>query len=367
MASRSETKWMHRALLLAAQKGRWASPNPRVGAVLVKNGRVIGEGAHEFFGHAHAEINALRQAGARARGATLYVTLEPCAHEGKTPPCVDAVIAAGVKKVAAAMRDPNALVRGRGFARLKKAGILVQSGLLEKEARALNPDFIFSSLHGRPRILLKAAVSLDGKLATAMGRSKWITGSAARRKNHEFRSRADAVLIGSGTALKDRPRLTVRRAGFQRLDGWPRKVLLDSRLRVPASAALFRGPQAVLVFCSWKAPASAAKRLERAGARVFRVSSRDRQLSLKQVLRHLQREGIRSLMVEGGAQVHGAFLDQKLADEVALFMAPKLFGGPAPGWIGGRGFQDPNRTPRLVQTRVESLGEDYLLTGKVRY
>ena len=363
----SETKWMKRALFLAAQKGRFASPNPRVGAVLVKGGKIVGEGAHERFGHAHAEINALKRAGSRAKGATLYVTLEPHAHQGKTPPCTDAIIAAGVHEVIAAMKDPNPLVSGRGFARLKEAGILVRKGLLEKEARELNADFIFSLTHERPKVLLKVAASLDGKLATATGRSKWITGEKARRKNHELRSRVDAILIGSGTALKDKPRLTVRLDGHGRSDGWPLKVLLDSRLRVSPKSPLFEVPQKTLVFCSSRATAAAERGLNRQGVLVFRVSARENRLSLREVLGRLHQQGVRSLMVEGGAGVHGSFIDQRLADEVALFLSPKLFGGAAPGWIGGRGFSDPNHSPRLTQTRVEPLGEDYLITGKVRY
>jgi diaminohydroxyphosphoribosylaminopyrimidine deaminase/5-amino-6-(5-phosphoribosylamino)uracil reductase len=335
--------------------------------VLVKNGRIVGEGAHEIYGSAHAEVNALKQAGAKAKGATLYVTLEPCNHQAKTPPCVDAVIAAGIKKVVAAMKDPNPLVNGRGFARLKKAGIPARSGLLEKEARVLNGNFIFSVTHGRPKVLLKAAITLDGKLATVAGRSKWITGEAARLKNHELRSRVDAVLIGSGTALKDKPRLTVRLSGHGRADGWPLKVLLDSRLRVSPKSPLFEGPQKTLVFCSSRAGVAAEKKLVRLGVLVFRVSAPGNRLSLKDVLRRLHQQGVRLLMVEGGAGVHGSFIDQRLADEVALFLAPKFFGGAAPGWIGGKGFSDPNRSPRLVETRVEPLGGDYLITGKVRY
>ncbi len=363
----SETKWMKRALWLAAQKGRFASPNPKVGAVFVKNGKIIGEGAHEVFGKAHAEINALAKAGARAKGATLYVTLEPCAHHGKTPPCADALIAVGVKKVVAAMKDPNPLVRGRGFAKLRKAGLLVRVGLLEKEAAQLNHDFIFSAAKGRPWVLLKAAVSLDGKLSTAAGRSKWITGEAARLKNHEMRAQVDAILVGSRTALKDRPRLTVRLKGHGRVDGWPRKVLLDSSLKVSPRAPLFQGPQKTIVFCGPQAPLAAERALLKRGVMVFRVGSARNRLSLKEVLGRLQKEGVRSLMVEGGAAVHGSFLDLKLADEVALFIAPKIFGGASTAWAGGRGFPDPNHSPRLKETRLERLGGDYLLTGKVQY
>src|SRR6185295_5506100 len=181
-----------------------------VGAVLVKNGRVVGEGAHRQYGKAHAEIGAIRQAGSKARGATLYVTLEPCNHYGKTPPCVAAILRAGIQKVVAAMKDPNPLVGGKGFRRLRKAGVIVKSGVLEKEARHLNDPFLLSLARKRPLVILKAALSLDGKIATVSGRSKWITGEKARRETHELRAEADAILVGSGTALKDNPSLTVR-------------------------------------------------------------------------------------------------------------------------------------------------------------
>ncbi|HVM33416.1 MAG TPA: bifunctional diaminohydroxyphosphoribosylaminopyrimidine deaminase/5-amino-6-(5-phosphoribosylamino)uracil reductase RibD [bacterium] len=367
MAAKNEIQYMRRALELAAQRGRWVSPNPKVGAVLVKNGKIVGEGAHEVFGRAHAEINALKDAGARAKGATLYVTLEPCSHYGKTPPCAEAIIAAGVAKVVAATRDPNPLVRGRGFAMLKKAGLRVESGLLRDEAEALNPAFFFSQTQGRPWVLLKAAVSLDGKLATASGRSKWVTGEKARLKNHELRSRVDAILIGSRTALRDKPRLSVRLRGWNREDGWPLKVLLDSHLRVSPRSPLFRGGQRAVVFCSKAASPKAEQALRRAGAKVLRVGRRGRGLQLKEVLARLQQEGVRSLMVEGGAALHGSFLDQKLADGVALFIAPKFFGGDSLAWLGGKGFPDPNQAPRLEGAAWEPLGDDWFLTGKVRY
>jgi diaminohydroxyphosphoribosylaminopyrimidine deaminase/5-amino-6-(5-phosphoribosylamino)uracil reductase len=361
----SDLIYMKRALVLAETKGRDAHPNPRVGAVLVRDGRVVGEGAHEHYGRPHAEINALRQAGSRAKGATLYVTLEPCSHQGKTPPCADTLIRAGIVRVVAAMEDPFPLVRGSGFKKLRRAGIRVDKGLLQKEARLLNESFIFSIAQGRPKVILKAAISLDGKIATVSGKSKWITGEKARQRAHELRAQADALLVGSGTALADNPQLTVRLAGHQRPDGWPKRVLLDSRLRVKPGAFLFKGDQPTLVFCSRKASLDKRKALQRKGILVFPVPTVGKMLSLKAVLKELYQEGVRVLMVEGGGQVHGSFLDQGLADEAALFISPKIFGGVAPSWVGGHGFSNPHQTPFLRDNRVEKIGEDFLLTGKV--
>jgi diaminohydroxyphosphoribosylaminopyrimidine deaminase/5-amino-6-(5-phosphoribosylamino)uracil reductase len=361
----SDLKYMKRALVLAEKGGRDAHPNPRVGAVLVRGGKVVGEGAHERYGQPHAEINALRQAGSRAKGATLYVTLEPCSHQGKTPPCADTLIRAGIVRVVAAMEDPFPLVRGSGFKKLRRAGIRVEKGLLQKEAQALNESFIFSVTQGRPKVILKAAMSLDGKIATISGKSQWITGEKSRKRAHELRAQADALLVGSGTALADNPQLTVRLPGHQRRDGWPKRVLLDTRLRVMPSAFLFKGDQQTLVFCSRKAALNKRKTLQKKGILVFPVPAMGKMLSLKAVLKELYQEGVRVLMVEGGGQVHGSFLDQGLADEAVLFISPKIFGGSAPSWAGGRGFSNPHQTPFLRDTRVEKIGEDYLLTGKV--
>ena len=364
MSSPDDLKFMRRALFLAQARGRTVSPNPKVGAVLVKNGRIVGEGGHSQYGGPHAEILALRQAGSKAKGATLYVTLEPCSHHGKTPPCVEAVLRAGVKKVIAAMKDPFPLVRGRGFQILRKAGVRVQSGVLEKESRGINQAFIFSVTHGRPWVLLKAAMSLDGKMATVSGRSRWITGPAARRKAHELRAQSDAILVGSGTALKDNPSLTVRLPGFKRKDGWPLRVVLDSRLRISPRANLFKGATKTIVFTSSKASKAKERVLARRGAAVFRVPSKGKMLSLKAVLKVLHSLQVRTLFVEGGGEVHASFLRGKLADEAALFIAPKVLGGPGPTWVRGAGIENPNLAPYLKGVQVERVGDDFLLTGK---
>jgi len=357
---------MKRALWLAQARGQLVSPNPKVGAVLVKNGKIVGEGAHERFGGPHAEVMALQKAGQKAKGATLYVTLEPCSHYGKTPPCVNAVIEAGIVKVVAAMKDPFPLVAGRGFALLKKAGILVQNGLLEAEARKLNETFLFSVAHQRPKVILKAAMTLDGKIATVSGKSRWITGPPALRKVHELRASVDAILVGSRTALLDNPSLTVRLPGYHRKDGWPLRVLLDSKLQVQSSTAIFQGSPRTIVFTSPKASIVREKVLTRSGVQVFRVPLKEKVLSLEAVLKVLHSLSVRSLLVEGGAEVHASFIRRKLADELSLFMAPKLFGGPAPGWVGGAGVGSPDKAWKVWHTAIEKLGEDYLFTARLR-
>jgi diaminohydroxyphosphoribosylaminopyrimidine deaminase / 5-amino-6-(5-phosphoribosylamino)uracil reductase len=365
MPSKAELKFMRRALFLARSRGRYASPNPKMGAVLAKGGRIVGEGGHSRYGGPHAEIIALRQAGEKARGAALYVTLEPCSHHGKTPPCVEAVIRAGVRKVVAAMKDPFPLVRGRGFQKLRQAGIAVEMGLLEEEARQLNEAFLFAVTHGRPRVLLKAAMSLDGKIASVSGQSRWITGIPARQRAHVLRAQSDAILVGSRTALKDNPSLTVRLPGYPRKDGWPLRVVLDTQLRVSPRSNLFQGKAKTVLFTAPSASREKERALARRGAAVFRVPLRGKMLSLKAVLRVLHSLQVRSLLVEGGGEVHASFLKEKLADEVALFISPKILGGPGPSWAGGEGIENPNRAPYLRDIRVEKIGSDFLMTGRV--
>ena len=356
---------MRRALFLAQARGRETSPNPKVGAVLVKAGRIIGEGGHSRYGGPHAEIIALRKAGEKARGATLYVTLEPCNHYGKTPPCTEAILRAGIGKVVAAMQDPFPRVKGKGFRKLRQAGIKVQTGVLEREARRMNEVFIFAMTHSRPKVVLKAALSLDGKIATVTGRSRWITGPQARRKTHELRAGCDAILVGSGTALKDNPALTVRLPGYRREDGWPLRVVLDSKLRISPRSNLLKGKAKTVVFTSRGASRGKEKTLVRRGAAVFRVPLRGKMLSLKAVLKVLHSLQVRSLLVEGGGEVSASFLKERLADKVVLFLSPKILGGRGPSWVGGDGIENPNLAPYLKDVRLEKVGPDFMLTGKI--
>jgi diaminohydroxyphosphoribosylaminopyrimidine deaminase/5-amino-6-(5-phosphoribosylamino)uracil reductase len=316
---------MKRALVLAARGAGETNPNPLVGCVVVRAGRVVGEGWHERAGGPHAEVVALRRAGARARGATLYVNLEPCSHSGKrTPPCAPLLVAAGLRRVVAAMRDPNPAVNGRGLAQLRRAGVAVEAGLFEAEARRLNERFVVAQEERRPFVLLKAALTLDGCIATASGASKWITSPAQRRAARGLRRLHDAVLVGIGTALADDPGLlpTPRtRRPFTR-------VVLDSRLRLPPGSRLVRTARRwPVVVVGLRGHESARRRLERRGVTVLVGPGRGGRVSLPRALRLLFDQGIRSLMVEGGSEVLGSFLAARLFDQVALFRAPLLLGG----------------------------------------
>lgn len=316
---------MRRALALAARGLGETNPNPVVGCVVVKGGRAVGEGFHARAGGPHAEVVALRRAGARARGATLYVTLEPCAHFGRTPPCAPLVRDAGVRRVVTTYRDPNPLVRGRGLALLHRAGIAITTGVLEDQAALLNERFLVSAREGRPFVLLKVALTLDGRMATARGHSKWITSPAQRAQARWLRRLHDGVLVGIGTVLADDPLLLPSprpRRSFAR-------IVLDSRLRLPATSRLARsaGPQAPVLVLTTSRDPGRRRRLERRGVEVEVVPGGGGRVSLKRALRILWARGARSLMVEGGSEVLGSFLAARLFDQVGLFRAPLLLGG----------------------------------------
>ena len=301
--------YMRRALRLAAKAMGQTSPNPLVGAVLVKAGRIIAEGCHRQAGAAHAEVEALRQAGARARGATLYVTLEPCNHHGRTPPCCDAIIAAGISRVVTATRDPNPLTNERGLARLRRAGLRVVNGVLEDEAQALIEPFRKAMVTGMPLVIAKIGQSLDGKIATRRGESRWITSSAARRLAHQWRSRVDALLVGINTVRRDDPLLTAR-VGVRR-PGRPIKVILDSRLRIPLSAQCLSSESPALTLVATTNHADAKKRsaLARCGAEVLTLPARQGRVPLRPLCRLLARRGIHSVLIEGGGEVLAGVLN----------------------------------------------------------
>jgi diaminohydroxyphosphoribosylaminopyrimidine deaminase/5-amino-6-(5-phosphoribosylamino)uracil reductase len=356
---------MRRALELAERGRGLTSPNPMVGAVIARDGAVLAEGFHRRAGEDHAEIEALAAAGERARGATLYVTLEPCAHFGRTPPCAPRVVAAGVRRVVAAVVDPDPRVAGQGLGLLREGGVEVTLGVLQREAERQNRAFLTSVRLGRPHVILKAAMTLDGKVADRHGASQWITGEAARAEAHRLRSEVDAILVGVGTVLADDPALTVRRE-----PPWPRepyRVVLDSRGRTPAEGRILRGPTAArtLVVVSADAPADPVDRLERAGATVLRVACRGGRLDLEAVLRELHRREVRALLVEGGPEVHGAFLEAGLVDRVAIFLAPLLLGGrAAPSAVGGGG-RALREALALDDLSVRALGPDLLVEADV--
>jgi diaminohydroxyphosphoribosylaminopyrimidine deaminase/5-amino-6-(5-phosphoribosylamino)uracil reductase len=357
--------FMRRALELADHGRGLTSPNPLVGAVLVREGIVVGEGFHRRAGGPHAEVEALAAAGERARGATLFVTLEPCAHWGRTPPCADQVVASGVARVVAAQADPNPLVAGRGLSILREARVQVEVGLLAGEARQQNRAFLTAMRHGRPHVTLKVAMTLDGKIADGQGASRWITGDRARLEAHRLRSEADAILVGIGTVLADDPELTVR---LER--PWPRepyRVVLDSRARTPLGARMLRTAtrDRTLVMVGESAPQGAVDLLARSGAAVVSGPASNGRLDLGAVLAELHRREVRALLVEGGAAVHGAFLDAGLVDRVAVFLAPMLLGGrDAPSAVGGRGLPLA-QAARVGALSVRALGADLLIEGDV--
>jgi diaminohydroxyphosphoribosylaminopyrimidine deaminase/5-amino-6-(5-phosphoribosylamino)uracil reductase len=361
-AAGADRRHLAMALDLARRAAGRTAPNPMVGAVLVRRGRVVGRGWHRRAGAPHAEIVALQEAGRHARGATLYINLEPCCHFGRTPPCVDALVAAGVTGVVASLRDPDPRVRGRGFRALRSAGVRVRVGTLRREAEALNEPYLRAVRTGLPFVTLKAGMSVDGRIATREGRSRWITSGPARAEARRLRARHDAVLVGVNTLLADDPRLTAAGGGPP-----PARVVLDARLRTPASCRLLRtaGGPVVLVTLPDASPAR-RRRLERAGALVVEAPGRDGRVSLRATLRALARRGVRSVLVEGGSEVLGGALDEGIGDAVALYVAPRILGGrqalPA---FGGRGAGRLAEAPGLRDVRVRPVGRDWVIEARL--
>ena len=345
---------MARALQLAARGRFTTSPNPRVGCVIVRGGRVVGEGWHARAGTPHAEIHALKAAGDAARGATVYVTLEPCSHHGRTPPCAEALIQAGVARVVAAMNDPNPLVAGGGIAMLTLAGIQAEVGLMEAGARALNPGFVSRMTRQRPWVRLKTASTLDGKTALANGASQWITGAAARADVQTLRARACAILTGSGTVLADNPRMNVRDFDIGRQ---PLRVVVDSGLRTSADAAILPA----LVACHHAAPGARAA-LEQAGAEVIALPGTDGRVDLAALLALLAQRGINELHVEAGAALNGALIKAGLVDEWVAYLAPLAVGDDARGLFDRPSLATLADAARFKLADVRQVGDDLRLT-----
>lgn len=355
--------WMNRALAEAARGRGRVEPNPMVGAVLVRDGSLVGVGHHGHFGGPHAEVVALADAGDRAQGATLYVTLEPCCHHGKTPPCTDAVLRAGVARVVAAMADPFPRVAGGGLAILREAGIDVAVGVGETEVRRLNAPYLKRILTGTAFVTAKWAMTLDGKMACANGDSRWISNEQSRARVHEFRGLVDAILVGIGTALRDDPELTARPAG-------PRvatRVVLDRSARLPLSGRLATTAREIptLVVVGESAPAERVRALEDAGCEIFRPSG-DGESAPAALLRELAARGMTNVLVEGGGQILGAFRDADQIDAVDVFIAPKLEGGqPIHAPLAGSGSIRMADAPRLEAITTEFLGGDLRVRGLV--
>lgn len=357
--SESDHLAMTRALALAGRGLHTTTPNPRVGCVIVSHGRIVGEGWHQRAGTSHAEVVALTAAGSAAQDATAFVTLEPCSHFGRTPPCADALITAGITRVVAAMSDPNPLVSGRGMERLRASGVRVETGLLEQQARELNPGFISRMTRGRPWVRLKAAATLDGKTALNNGTSQWITGTAARRDGQRWRARACAILTGIGTVKADNPRMTVREIACERQ---PLRVLVDTHLEVdPAALLLDQGN--CLVACAHEDPAKATRLRER-GAEVLSLPDADGKVDLPELLRELARRGCNEIHAEAGLGLNGALLRQGLVDELLLYVAPMLLGDNAQGIFALPALSGLDQGVRLEFRDVRSIGTDLRIIAR---
>ena len=355
---------MRRALRLARKGDGKTSPNPMVGAVVVKGGRIIGEGYHRKAGGVHAEIEALQKAGNKAKGATLFVNLEPCCHHGKTPPCVDYILRTGIKKVYAGMCDPNPLIAGKGIHLLKENGIDAVTGILGDACRKMNEIFIKFIVHKKPFVILKSAISLDGKIATSLGESRWITSEKSRRRVHLLRNCVDAVLIGAGTVLKDNPSLTTRLNGRKGKN--PARIILDNDHQTLLTAKVFQNADIErVIYASSKEPSfTRREKLTSIGVEVWIERSNKNGKFWSSLLNKLAASGVSSVLIEGGGKVNVGALEAKIVDKVLFFIAPILIGGDkAPGAVGGEGAKNLASAPRLNNIATTRLGDDLMLEG----
>jgi len=365
MSSAKDLAYLEMAYGLAEKARGWASPNPYVGAVLVNGSKIVGWGYHERPGAPHAEINALRLAGRRARGSTLYLTLEPCVHWGRTPPCVDAVIQAGPARVVVSAHDVNPLVCRRGVRRLRQAGIEVEAGLLEDRHRELNAAYIKHITTGVPLVTLKAAVSLDGRMATRLGDSRWISSAGAREYGHLLRGEHDAIMVGINTIVRDDPRLTVRHPQWG--DKPILRAVVDSRLKFPLEAGILstlgRGP--IVALTTAEAPRKKEEALRHRGVEVVRFPGKRGAVDLQRALAWLGEKGVASLLVEGGGRLHTALIEARLPDRLFLVISPKIVGGrTAPVFFEGRGVGRMSEALGLRSLTSFSIGQDIILEGR---
>ena len=360
MTNAADYEFMARALRLAGRGLYTTTPNPRVGCVIVRDGAVVGEGWHERAGGPHAEASALKAAGERARGATVYVSLEPCHHQGRTPPCDGALVAAGVARVVAAMHDPDPRTSGLGMERIKQAGIEVAAGVLENEARELNIGFVSRVARGRPWTRMKIAASLDGKTALNNGRSQWITGDAARRDVHHWRARACAVLTGIGTVHGDDPQLTVRKVSTPRQ---PLRVVVDSRLEIPLTARLLAG-SGVLIACAVEDEAR-SMRLRDKGAEVIVMPNSAGKVDLQALLRELARRGVNELHIEAGYKLNGSLINEGCVDELLLYLAPHLLGDHARGMADLPELTELSGRRALTINDMRAVGSDIRIIARL--
>ena len=355
----SDEQFIDEALKLALKGAGLTNPNPMVGAVIVKNGKIIGRGYHKRFGSPHAEIESIKSVGKDAKGATMYLNLEPHGYHAKTAPCTDAIIEAGIKRVVCSSRDPNPKVHGHGITKLKRAGIAVSVGLKEKEARALNEAFFTFHEKKRPFVAIKFAASLDGKLGTRTGDSKWITNEKSREFARNLRSRYQAILVGVNTVIRDNPHLGARK--FGRRD--PTRIILDSRLQIPLGAEVLRNNN-VLIATTTIAPRSKIERLKERGAEVLVFSGK--RVGIKELLSALSKKEIISVLVEGGGEALGSFVDARVVDKVYAFYAPIIIGGKNSLVIGGRGADKIMKALYLKMISVKTFGDNILMIGGVK-
>lgn len=363
MGADEDRRYMERALELAQRGEGRVEPNPMVGCVLVRDGRIVGAGWHRKFGGPHAEIEAIQAAGSLARGATAFVTLEPCCHTGKTPPCTAALIAAGVERVVAACVDPNPAVAGGGLAALSAAGVAVESGVLGDKATALIAPFAKLMIRRRPWIIAKWAMTLDGKIATHTGDSRWISGAASRAVVHRLRGRVDAILVGRNTAERDDPLLTARPAGVRT----PTRIVLDSQATLALDSHLVRSAREapVLVVAAASAPTDRCVQLRSSDVEVWQSSAADRNARLGELLDELGRRQMTNVLVEGGGEVFGALSDLDAIDEVHVFVAPRLLGGMGTSPVAGRGVERVAAAMRVIDWTSEPCGEDIYMRGRI--
>lgn len=355
---------MARALELASMARGRTSPNPMVGAAVYKKEKIVGEGYHSRAGEKHAEVKALEMAGGEARGADLYVNLEPCSHFGRTPPCSQAIINAGIRRVFTAMIDPNPKVAGKGLKRLRQAGITVQLGLMEKEARRLNEIYLKYITSSLPFVLIKCGMTLDGKTATNTRESRWITSESARERVHQLRNEVDAVMVGIGTVLADDPELTTRLPGQKGKN--PTRVIIDGLLRIPAKSKVLshqKRSRTILVTTS-HAPEERVRSLRELGAEVLIMGGDGRRVDMSQLMTELGKKGLTSLMIEGGSEIAASALAAGIVDKVIFFIAPKIIGGrEAPTAVGGEGISSLNEAFQLQEVNFVPLGDNLMVEG----
>ncbi|MDP9751071.1 MULTISPECIES: bifunctional diaminohydroxyphosphoribosylaminopyrimidine deaminase/5-amino-6-(5-phosphoribosylamino)uracil reductase RibD [Thermoanaerobacter] len=357
-------EYMKRALTLAKKGWGYTNPNPLVGAVIVKNGKIIGEGYHEYFGGPHAEVNALKNAVENVEGSTMFVTLEPCSHYGKTPPCVEEIIKSGIKRVYIAMEDPNPKVSGNGIKRLKEAGIEVHVGMMEKEARKLNEIFVKYITTKFPFVILKSAMSIDGKIACYNGNSKWITNEKSRKFAHKIRGRVSAIMVGVNTVIKDNPMLTTRLEGYKN----PVRIIVDSRGRIPLDSNVIRDKTAKTIIATTELmPNNVRKKLEDMDIEVITLKNDSGKVPLKELMIKLGERGIDSVLIEGGGTLNWSAFKEGIVDKVMFFISPRIIGGKnALTPVEGIGFSDIGNSIELKDVEIDRIDDDILITAYVR-